>query len=295
MVVLDFYPDPNSGGTTVDGEAGRASVDETLATIIAGAGTFSNMNGAGIDIELDASATTNQYALLFRGILTFDTSALGSGATISGATLNLYVNTAKDDFGSQSFNIVGATPANNNNVVNADYSQLGTTKFSSDIAFSGISTAQYLVITLNAAGLAAISKTGITALGLRLTCDNLGGSVVWQASPKYCDLNFKTADLNQQKPYLEVTYTPGGQTISVSESQSFSESFKGNMDIKKTESVSFSETISVLRGIVLSFSESMGFTELINIVWNMWHKRTPPSSTNYTKRTPPTTNWTKRT
>lgn len=57
-----------------------------------------------------------------------------------------------------------------------------------------------------------------------------------------------------------------GQTILVSESPSFTEGFKGNMDSKNSESVEFTETMSAVKAMLLSISESIGFTETLQSV-----------------------------
>lgn len=208
MPTDQFEPQAGSGGgnVTMDGYAARAGVNQTLAAISAGAGTESGASEPTNYCELDASSTSEQYLALYRSILTIDTSALTADATIVSASLNIYVTFSDNDFGGITFNVVGSTPAADNAIVNADFSQLGTTKYSDDTSVTQ-STSAYLSIPLNAAGLAAISKTGITKLGLRLTCDGLGGSDGTWTSGGVAGINSNSADSASNKPYLEVVYT----------------------------------------------------------------------------------------
>lgn len=105
---------------------------------------------------------------------------------------------------SLSVDVVASTPASNNNIVNADYSQLGTTKLSTEVLISALTTGQYNEITLNATGIAAISKTGITKLGLRLDCDVDNIEPSWQASAE-ANIQLYMAD-GTYPPYLEIEY-----------------------------------------------------------------------------------------
>ena len=70
-----FYPAAGAA-SPVDGVVARHGIDEAFATIRAGAGTISSATDADAQASrLTASATTNQYSLLRRGIFLFDTSS----------------------------------------------------------------------------------------------------------------------------------------------------------------------------------------------------------------------------
>lgn len=205
MPVANFSPQSGAGGSnvTTDEVISRTGVDQTLANIVAGAGTGIDSSSNVLYIEIDGSSTSNQYAQLWRSIMTFNTASLTSGAVITGAKLKIYIVNNADGFGSLTFNVVGATPSANNNIVAADFSQLGTTKFSADTSITQ-STSAYLEITLNASGIAYINKIGVTGLGVRLTCDGMGGAITW-GSTKQSYMGFQSADL-ANPPILEVTY-----------------------------------------------------------------------------------------
>jgi hypothetical protein len=168
-----FYPDAGTGGTTVDGAVIRNGVNETWATKRAGAGngaqpTLTSLN-FGLRISTGDSA---QGRNLERLAATFDTSAIPDGDTISSATYSLYVN-SKTATVPVSYRVVSVTLAANNNLVNADYAvaNWGSTGYNTDVTIASITATSYNNFVLNSTGIAAISKTGVTALGARTDMD----------------------------------------------------------------------------------------------------------------------------
>jgi hypothetical protein len=168
-----FYPQAGSGG-------GNSSVD---GYVLNSGSTYSTVRGAA-----SGSAVSNDGGILTwsnyksgatygveRAIIVFDTSALGDGDTIDSATLSLYGPASVNNVDSDSMSIVGATPASDNVLVVGDYSQIGTTKFASDIAFASLSLGGYNDFSLNASGLSNISKTGASKFGGR-TAKEIAGT-----------------------------------------------------------------------------------------------------------------------
>lgn len=212
---LTVYPDAGTGNTTVDGYAGRQFVDETFATIIAGAGNTSNDTVTNSRIMyLRTSTTSDQFAYLYRGIFTFDTSALTADATISAATFSVYGSNKGNQHGSMDLVVVAATPASDNAIIDADYSTLGSTVFGT-IAYASLSTSAYNNVTLDANGQANISKTGISKFATTSNWDatsTYGGSWV---SDSFNFLNGYYADQSGTSldPKLTVTYTTVGRRI----------------------------------------------------------------------------------
>lgn len=162
MATLTVYPVPN---TTVSGtvENGGTNNWATVRGATDGTGVQKDPNSAVVEARIGAG---NYY--ISRGFFLFDTSALTSGATISSAVLSL-CSTADGAYANQdttSLQIVSSTPAANNNLVVGDYDQVGTTSFGSiNLASWTTTNGTYNNITLNASGIAAISKTGVTKLG----------------------------------------------------------------------------------------------------------------------------------
>lgn len=137
---------------------------------------------SGNDIEGPGSAVTvylngdtgaaNVYASLSRGYLVFDTSSIPDDASITAATVQLYVS-YESDFFAQSAGLTAATPASDSSLVGTDYAvaNFGSTRFATDLALASLSVNAYNTWTLNASGRAAISLTGKTRFGVRLSAD----------------------------------------------------------------------------------------------------------------------------
>ena len=121
-----------------------------------------------IDIAfIGCTARGTGFSTRIRSFFLFDTSALPDTDTISSASFSVY-GTAKSDVGSKNPTIIlyATTPSSNTAPVSADYLQFGSTDLSDSIAYAAFSTTAYNDLTLNATGIAAISKTGVSKFGL---------------------------------------------------------------------------------------------------------------------------------
>lgn len=201
-----FVPDDGTGNTTVDGQIRRHNVNESFATIRGGAGTEAMPTDTIMYPYLAASSTQDQFQQLGRAIMTFDTSSIDDLATITGAVFSGYSGGKSNALGTMDMILVGSTPAANNNLSSSDYAQLGSTSFGS-IAYADFAASQYNDITLNASGLAAISKTGITKLGLVGSWDFNGSFSGTWSSTKASYIVVNTSENYTNKPKLTVTYT----------------------------------------------------------------------------------------
>lgn len=202
-----FYPDADPESTSVDGEARRFLDASSWASIHGGAGTASSDLDTNLIVVITSSATVNTWREIRRGIMLFDTSSLPVGATITSATLDLYitgVDTSLADFDSV---ICASTPASNTAVVSADYQQLGATDFSNRVLSSALTINAYNVWTLNAAGLTAINMTGITKLGILFAPDIDNIEPTYPGSRLSSTIGITSADNGTNKPKLTVTYT----------------------------------------------------------------------------------------
>lgn len=213
---LTVYPDASSGWTTVDGNVERSWVNQTFWNIRSGAGTGADVSGTDDDVAaLRASTTSNQFQRLARGIYTFDTSPLTASAVISATVFGSYGwDLVTSLWASFEVDIVGSTPASNNNLVSADYGQLGSTVFAS-IARASLNAVNwwgwggYNNFTLDSNGIANVSLTGISRFGSRLNWDtdnSFWGSWSSNASSYYNSyLADQTGTTND--PKLVITYT----------------------------------------------------------------------------------------
>ena len=210
-----FNPDANPESTSVDGYVNRNSVNETYATIRAGAGNGSDDTATNDrTCRIIATTTSNQYDTLQRSIYLFDTSALTALATISASVFSLYATVVVNAY-SDSIRLTTSTPASNTALVNADYAQTGTTAQSTDVTMASITTSAYNDWTLNATGLSNISKTGITKFATRNTTDADNSAPTWSSGAE-SGISVNYSDTGSNKPKLVVTYTvPTGGFIGI--------------------------------------------------------------------------------
>jgi hypothetical protein len=249
VATITVYPDPSTGATTVDGIVDRESVDESFSTIRAGAGTLVDAGQTVPNLPyIQSTTTSNQYQRLRRGIYTFDTSAIGAGAAVTGATLSIYGTSQFNGLGNPDLHVAAATPAANNTLDASDYSNVGNTSFGS-VTYAGYNTGGYNDITLNSSGMANINTTGISRFCTRLSWDMLNDTtgLVWGSNKqsyfvnRMADFTGTTAD-----PKLTVTYNPAflistSESITVSESIYFTREYKDQRQNSETTNAGFGE------------------------------------------------------
>lgn len=207
MPTLTFNPNANPETTSVDGRVGLVSASSSWA------GLHDSTNGSvAADADTNelvtrivASAAGNNWDAIHRAFFLFDTSSIPDSATILSATFELYITAKTTTLAAQSLVLVTSTPASNTALVTDDYEQVGTTAQSDTLALASVTTSAYNLLTLNAAGLASISKTGVTKFGLRLEADRANAEPTW-ASSAQADISADFAD-GTNDPKLNVTYS----------------------------------------------------------------------------------------
>lgn len=162
-----FYPDPHTETTSVDGWVwnDRAATDwADLRNDTNGTTASDSASGSGTDythIFVRGAGALH----LTRGILLFDTSAIGDTDTIDSATLSVKIRTKAGTTGWDMVPVACA-PASNTALAIGDFSAGITldspTEFATRVADSSLTNGNYHDFTLNASGLAAISKTGVS-------------------------------------------------------------------------------------------------------------------------------------
>jgi len=141
--------------------------------------------GDGSETTMEAGADFTDRWFLKRTFIPFDTSAIPGNALIQSATVQLWVTaTVNDDNDGDDFiNIVGpTTQASSSSLGTADFDQCGAVNDPQELAtridIGSLSTGQYNTWTLNATGLANITKGGITLFGAREGHDMLDNQPV---------------------------------------------------------------------------------------------------------------------
>lgn len=208
---LTVYPDADVESTSVDGTVTRSGVNESWASIRGGAGTAAAPSIDGSHIFLiSCSASANQFDFLRRSICLFDTSALGAGTSISNAVISIFGYAKTDDNSfAPNTNIFGSTPASNTDLVSSDFSQTQDVAFATAITYANWSTVAYNDFTLNATGLAAIAKTGISKFSVKNdNYDAANSAPVWSSGMGMA-VNGWFADAigTSTDPKLVITYT----------------------------------------------------------------------------------------
>lgn len=204
-----FYPDGASGLTTVDGwiRKYQAGVKWVWADIISGDGNEVRVEISGQGIHIIPHSTTDWWLSLGRAYFMFDTSPLGTGKTIKKAHLLIWAGSKLDQLGiSPSYNIYGANPISDNNLVVGDFSRIGSTPLSDAIAYGDIPEPGLMTFVLNASGRASIQKTGITGFCFRnANYDASGVSPTWSAFPSESNVGISFVEaVEEQRPRLVV-------------------------------------------------------------------------------------------
>lgn len=215
MSTLTVYPDAGTGNTTIDGycSAGDGSTNVDWSALTGGAGDSANDTGSNVYLfDIRCGDTSNKYTLLARALFTFDTSALTSGATISGAVLSI-CGYAKADTLSATGNcdIYTSAPASNNDLVAGDFDSLGTTsQTGSPIAYASLKDdGTYTDFTFNATGIGNISKTGISKFGTRnANYDVANSAPTWSSTRRnYWLAHSADYEGTDYDPKLVITYS----------------------------------------------------------------------------------------
>lgn len=137
----------------------------------------------------------------------FDSSSLGSSATISSATFSLYGTTTTADADSVSIGVIQTTQTDPTSLAVGDYDNLtlnSPTEGATRISAASWNTAAYNDFALNASGLSWIDKTGYTKLGCRISRD-IDNSAPTGLNQMYEYTADQTGTTND--PKLVVTYS----------------------------------------------------------------------------------------
>ena len=210
-VIVVIYPDAHPESKSVDGYVWHFSGAFSWAEMVAAAGSNSSDDATVIGVGgFQAATAEGAWLSLTRGIILFDTSELTDEAVKKSATLSLHGDSKVDTLGAApNINIYSSNPTVNASLQAKDYKTLGSTPYcDTPIAYADWDTAGWNSFELNAAGLAAISKTGITKLGTRnANYDVAGISPTWKASRKRSILVCVSAEgATNKKPKLTITY-----------------------------------------------------------------------------------------
>jgi len=219
MAELVVYPDAHPEVTSVDGWVREYDSDGLVWADIRGGAGYDGYDGLfGLTVNIQADAAIDKWQSLIRAIMLFDTSRLPDDCIIDSATLRLWGRLGYDKLGiTPSLNIYSSNPALDTAIVAGDFDSLGDSPLATAILHADWNPAGPNVFTLNAAGLATISKTGITKLGARLVCDAENAEPAWLAGQLGSTFNFYGAEPSGggycYPPKLTITYPSGIDSV----------------------------------------------------------------------------------
>lgn len=213
-------PDPAPETDSVDGYVYDNSLGTSWAIMRAKPGTGAVDNNDNVyGTYITAHNIAGQWAFLIRGGTTWATGdALPDTATVTACIVSIYGQGKADGLSATpSVGIYSFAPASNTELVAGDFDSLGTTILSDVVTYAGWDTTGYNDFTLNATGLAEISLTGITRLGLRdKAYDADGGACPWVNGANTNMLGWSADKGGGFVPKMVITYTlpadPGAPT-----------------------------------------------------------------------------------
>lgn len=274
LTTTTVYPDPNPESVTVDGYTDHATAASGVswATLIAAAGTAASDSAVNWFItNIWASTTSNQWRELIRGAALFDTSSIPDTDEISAAVLSVY-GFDKDTTGlSPNCGVRSVNPASNTALVSGDYATYGSTAFcDSPITGAAFSTSGYNDMTLNAAGIAAISKTGVSKFGVTNDAwDRAAVAPTWSSGVNPHLRCYGADEAGTTKdPKLVVTHAAASAlTVSVNDTLTITESVTMLLTsfINKSDSISITESLSMALALTMSVSDAITITESVTI------------------------------
>jgi hypothetical protein len=222
-----FYPDADPETSSVDGHAYSYLSNATWSEVRNGAGDYAYDSSAYLmATQYGSTSTTDRWRRIARAIILFDTSTLGSGANISAATLSLDGYTKSDDNSwAPNVNIYSSAPVSNTAVVAGDFDSLGLTAYcDTPITYAGWNTSGYNDFVLNASGLAAINKTGVSKFGTRGANYDVADTPPAWGDTKTAYIWASSVEHGAgYQPKLVVTYTSGVTEKAASETGSGAE------------------------------------------------------------------------
>lgn len=228
-------------------------------------------------------STPNYY--IKRGFFPFDTSGLPDVATITAATLTLYVHALnEDDSDSEAFlNVVKTYQADPTELVTADYEDCGCddgndeggraketpiTVGATEIALSSMSVDSDIVFTLNATGLGWIDKTGWTKLGTREGHDLEDNAFNAVSGNNGVRVRMSEYTGTGDDPLLSVTYViPMSGTIAATSSLTAALSVKKSLaaQINGVSALTAALSIGGLKSMAATITASSGMTGALSV------------------------------
>jgi len=180
-------------------------------------GAFVTKSSSELRIGDDGNVYTGDYTWILRGFAPINTSGLDDSASISSAKFCAKVTLVRDqdNDGYDYLVLVESKQSSFTNLIAGDFDQCGDainnpSELSNRIDFGTMSAGSWTCWDLNAAGLANISKTGITPLAIREGHDVENSPIDPSLSNRLYLSSYESGDA----PYLNVTQSSNQLSIS---------------------------------------------------------------------------------
>jgi hypothetical protein len=201
IVVNATYDGSVASGTDATWPAMRNGVGTTMVALQNN--TFSGQTDSG---PLNISGTYNEH---WRGLITWDTSAIPDNATLTSAIVSVSGNANLNQLGPVNFAIIDANPSNRSAYVMGDYNRTNFTRMAPDLAFASFTNGPgtWNNLTLNPLGLTNISKTGLTTFMFTHSVDVDNGTFTWvNSSMSAFEIKGLVADNGTRTPFITINY-----------------------------------------------------------------------------------------
>ena len=201
------------GVTSLDGYTAKTgTATNTWSGLRGGNGTAATSTvESPITSVLTANTTSNFWRSMYRLIYNFDTSILPDDVTITSSTFGVYFDTGaylNSWPATSTLNLTQAYTANSTTLINSDFENnvSYTTRMSTDKLISSFS-AGYINFSLNADGLANISKTGLSKFAMKSNWDLDNAPPTWISGGNIRLLFYTSESGLSVTPYLTIEYT----------------------------------------------------------------------------------------
>jgi len=208
-----FSPDASPETSTVDGRTVAANKSLSWTDMIAETANYVRDTAVSEELRVWAKNTTDNWDVIERIHLLFDTSSIGSDQSVDSASLDVSIDSVYFDDLGLSWNIYGTDPASDTSLATGDHDNVGTTPFSDSPRYLSSESTDWTTVSLdlNTDGESAIDLDGISKFGLATQEDRENdswGDPTWTASDR-SGFKVRLAENASNIPTLTVTHSGG--------------------------------------------------------------------------------------
>ncbi len=211
-----FYPDTHPESNSVNGMVGDEGNSKAFLLVRSDPGTFVSVDSEanGIGAGFYSYSTTPNWIQIYRSYTLFYTASLSGIPSLQSGAVYLF---GKDKIEGLNLplamlNVFSGVPASNIDLAASDYALAhfgpSTPFCDSGITYTSWDAANYNTYVLNAAGLAAVSLSGVTKFGwMEQTYDAAGVAPAWTKNQWWLIRAHPSVFGSGYKPKLVVTYS----------------------------------------------------------------------------------------